>query len=359
MQKGSKTGTFDLPLHGGKCPQWLMERMEKLARAIIEAILLESSPEEFLERISHPVWFQSLALLLGFDWHSSGTTTTTCYALKKAINEISGSSGIFSAGGKGRFSRKTPEEILQFCEKEGINPDPLIYASRMSAKVDSALVQDGFTLYHHFFIFTRNGNWAVIQQGMNPEKFIARRYHWLSTNLKSFVREPHLGIVCDEKFSVLNLVAEESEGVRNAIERMFQEGELIEREVERISRKFPSRHYITEEDFNLPHLQKTMRKILERGKYNFESIAGTEGVGPKTMRALTLISECIYGAEPSFRDPVRYSFAHGGKDGHPYPVLRKIYDESIQFLTSAVEKARIGERDKMEALKRLSGFSSP
>ncbi len=353
-----RTGYTDLPLHTGKAPRWLFNRMVKLARYITEYIITEFSPEEFLNKIADPFWFQAFGAVLGFDWHSSGLTTTVCGALKEALKPVEKEFGIFIAGGKGGTSRKTPDEILQKGEYININPEILIYASKLSAKVDNTALQDGFQLYHHTFIFTTNGRWAVIQQGMNPEIRYARRYHWLSSHLKSFVEEPHFAICCDIKTKTLNLVAKESKQTQKVITTLSNEKpEKILNELNYIEKlSLPRRHFITPEDIDKNRLYKILLKTYETKPDNFEKLLGISGLGPKTLRALTLVSELIYGTKPSYKDPVRFSFAHGGKDGHPYPVDRETYDRTIEILRKSIEKIKIDRSEKNKALYRLFKF---
>lgn len=351
-----KTGIADMPLHYGRAPRWLFEKMVKLSKAIIEVIVVEQGQDEFLRRISDPFWFQAFGSVLGFDWHSSGVTTTVCGAMKEGLKDISHDLGIYLCGGKGGTSRKTPSQIEKISEKLSINPTRLVYASKMSAKVDNTCVQDGYNLYHHVFIFTKDGKWSVIQQGMNSENRLARRYHWLSLNLKSYVNEPHTAVCCDVNKKALNMVAEESEASRNIVTTLSQNHpDKMIKESQKVL-KMPSHHPVLRLDINPKYFHKVLLKTYERIPQNFESLIAIEGVGPKTVRALALIGELLYGATPSFRDPARYSFAHGGKDGFPYPVHRDTYNQSIGFLESAIKKAKIGESDKLKALRKLSYF---
>ncbi len=354
-----RTGIAYLPLHGGKAPSWLFQRMKKLSREITLLIVDLYGVEEMLRRLSDPFWFQAFGCVLGFDWHSSGVTTTVCGALKEGLKGIEKEIGLYIAGGKGRVSRKTPIEIETICERDSIDGTPLVYASRMAAKVDSAALQDGYSIYHHTFIFTPSGRWAVIQQGMNATTRFARRYHWLSEGLKDFVCEPHWAVCCDQRGRALNLVAQESAECRSAIELLSREKpEFLLREGRKaIELYLPKEHPVPEEEIRLERLEKKFIHLYEHCPTHFEELLGLEGVGPKTLRALSLIAELIHGAKPSFRDPTRYSFAHGGKDGHPYPVHRKVYDQSIEILKQAIEKSRLGEREKIEALLRLRDFT--
>jgi len=357
-----RTGVANLPLHYGKMPRWLFERMAKLAREVCIAIVDEFGPEEMLRRMADPHWFQAFGCLLGFDWHSSGVTTTLCAALKEGIKGMERDLGLFIAGGKGRTSRQTPAQIEAFGSFISAAPSSLVYASRMTAKVDSVALQDGYQLYHHVFLFTAQGRWVVVQQGMNEATRYARRYHWLGEAVKDFVCEPHAAICCDQRGQILNLTASESNPARTTIAQIVAEEkpENILADLRRIKTlDLPSHHHLSAEDIHPDRLQKIFHLAYERKPQGFEELIGLEGVGPKTLRALSLVSELVHGVPSSFRDPARYSFAHGGKDGIPYPVDRETYDGSIEFLARALRRAKIGERETMEALKRLSGGQSP
>ena len=350
-----RTGIAELPLHYGKAPAWLMERMIRLAREITIAIVREYDAEEFLKRLSDPYWFQAFGCVLGYDWHSSGLTTTACGALKAGLKGIGGDLGIFVAGGKGKTSRKTPDEIELFGAKYYIErkTKDLVYASRMAAKVDSNALQDGYQLYHHTFIFTKKGTWSVIQQGMNLETGWARRYHWLSSDSLDFVCEPHKAIACDHRGRPLNMVAKESEGAREASASLAcEKPRYLLSELKKVKTlNLPP--YFT---YHPRRLNETLEKAYQRRPKDFEELLGTEGVGAKTIRALALLSELIYGARPSWRDPAKYSFAHGGKDGRPYPVDRVEYDRSIEILRAALSSAKVGRSEKLNAFKRLSSL---
>jgi hypothetical protein len=348
-----------LPLHYGKAPSWLFQRMKSLAREITFFIIDAYGVEEMLLRLSDPFWFQAFGCVLGFDWHSSGVTTTVCGAMKEGMKGMEREVGFFIAGGKGRTSRKTPQEIEEICDQRSIDGIPLIYASRMSAKVDSAAIQDGYQIYHHSFFFTQSGQWAVVQQGMNEETRYARRYHWFSQGVKDFVCEPHWAVCCDQRNEGLNLIAEESGQTRQSITELFQnKPEFWVAEGKKVNELYLQKeHSIPMEEIRLERLEKIFTQIHDKLPENFEELLGIQGVGPKSLRALSLISELIYGIKPSFKDPTRFSFAHGGKDGHPYPVDRKVYDKTIEVLKGAVEKARVGGREKMEAIQRLRNFN--
>ncbi|MGQ9603915.1 MAG: DUF763 domain-containing protein [bacterium] len=355
-----KTGEADLPLHYGKAPHWLFQRMAALCTNILDLMLCEFPPETILKRLSDPFWFQSLGCLLGFDWHSSGLTTTVCGALKQASTSIGEEGGLFIAGGKGGRSRKTLEEIISICEGIGLDPNPLIYASRMCAKVDNACVQDGFTIYHHILIFTKKGGWCVIQQGMNEELRKARRYHWFGEGLASFVEEPHRGVVCDVKAQTLNLVARESKDTRDisyeiATGNPIKTYYLVARVFEEKDRLIlPDRHWIKLSDIDLAKLKSILFKIHSSSPSSYEDLVGLEGVGAKTLRALALVSDLVYGKPPSYKDVVTFSFAHGGKDRHPYPVDLETYERTIEVIEKAIKSAKIGYGEKIQALKRLS-----
>jgi hypothetical protein len=354
-----KTGVAHLPLHYGKAPPWLFQRMKSLAKEITLFVIDAYGVNEMLSRLSDPYWFQAFGCVLGFDWHSSGVTTTVCGAMKEGMKGMEKEVGFFITGGKGRTSRKTPQEIEEICDQRSINGVPLIYASRMSAKVDSAAVQDGYQIYHHTFFFTQTGQWAVVQQGMNEETRYARRYHWFSQGVKDFVCEPHWAVCCDQRKESLNLVALESHQARQAITELSHEKPefLMTTGKRAVELYLPKEHPIPLEEIHLERLEKIFIQIYDRSPENFEQLLGLQGVGPKSLRALSLISELIYGAKPSFKDPARFSFAHGGKDGHPYPVDRKVYDQTIEVLKSAVEKSRVGDREKMEAIQRIRYFT--
>ena len=356
----TRTGIAHLPLHYGKAPPWLFSRMVRLAREITLAITADFGPEEMLRRLSHPYWFQAFGCILGFDWHSSGVTTTLCGALKEALKGMERDLGLFVAGGKGKTSRQTPAEIERWADLTSVNPAPLVYASRMSAKVDSSAVQDGYQLYHHSFLFTSNGSWTVIQQGMNETNRYARRYHWLGEAVTSFVNEPHSAILSEARGQALNLVASESDPARTTITDIAtsEKPEKTLAELKRLKTlNLPPRHQIGVNDLHPDSLSKILLSTYERQPQDFEQLLGLSGVGAKTIRALSLISELVYGVAPSYRDPARYSFAHGGKDGIPYPVDRKTYDQSIELLSRAINRAKLGLREKNEAINRLNRVS--
>jgi hypothetical protein len=332
--------------------------MKELAREISLVIIDQFGPLEILRRLSDPFWFQSVGCVLGFDWHSSGLTTTLCGALKEGLRGTERDSGLFIAGGKGKASRKTPIEIEEFCDRFSAEAKGLVYASKMTAKVDSAALQDGYQLYHHTFFFTKAGSWCVVQQGMNEHTGYARRYHWMDHGLDSFVCEPHSAVCCDHPGEVLNMVARESEEVRQTTTQIASEHPCrITSEIQRLRNlELPRGHEVVSGDRGARWLMQVLEKTHELQPADFEALLATRGVGAKTIRALALISELIYGVEPSFRDPVKFSFAHGGKDGHPYPVDRENYDLSIEVLRQALLAAKIGRGEKLRAMRRLASL---
>jgi uncharacterized protein len=355
-----RTGSADLPLHSGRAPAWLFGRMKQLAPAIVEAIVIGHGRRTFLERLSDPRWFQAFGCVLGFDWHSSGVTTTVCGALKEGLAPRAADLGLYVAGGKGKNSRQTPNELIAIGATLGIDGTRLAYNSRMAAKVDSAAVQDGFDIYQHSFFVSSDGEWAVVQQGMRDTDGTARRYHWLGSRVSDFVNEPHAAIASEAHGQlVLNMVASESAGARaSSAEFARQEPRLVDREIARfVTLELPSRHWVdVKKDINPAHLRKVLLSTYEAGPQNFEQLLAVPGVGAKAVRALAMVAEVVYGSPASMEDPARFSFAHGGKDGHPYPVNREVYDDSIDWLREAVTNARMGRSDKLNALKRLANW---
>jgi hypothetical protein len=363
-----RTGVTSLPLHYGKAPRWLAFRMQKLAKEMVTIIVDEYGVDTFLKRISDPFWFQALGCVLGYDWHSSGVTTVLTGVLKSAVNQTE--LGLTICGGKGKTSRKTPAEIDQLGEKYGFSSsklDSLLYASRMSAKVDTTAVQVGYPLYHHAFFVTENGEWAVVQQGINAEDRSARRYHWLSENVKDFVVEPHDAVVGDTKREVaLDMTARESEGCRKTSTDIAKEEPkklrsllLSIRPVHQKSLQEwipvpPGKEYAIDA-FSMPRSLNwnAVKRAYDFQPKNYEELIGIRGVGPATVRALALVSDLVYGEKPCWEDPVKYSFCVGGKDGVPYPVDRTTYDETIEILENAVKQAKVGGKEKLNAVKRL------
>jgi hypothetical protein len=347
-----RSGAADLPLHYGHVPNWLSSRMAKLGLVITESIITEYGTGEMLRRLSEPFWFQCLGSVMGMDWHSSGITTSVMGALKKSINPHSHSLGIYICGGKGNHSRQTPIELLSIGERTGLDGTELGRISRLSAKVDNTAVQDGFQLYTHNFILDKTGRWTVIQQGMDAASKLARRYHWHSDNMVSFTEEPHSAVCGSGKGLILNLTAREAGTAKNKmLEILKEDPSHIIREFQHMA--MPLHHDVQAEDVNLKKLGAMLWITHEQPPENFEELLMLKGVGPRTLQSLSLVSEVIHGTPSRFKDPARFAFAHGGKDGHPFPVPIKVYDETISVLQTAVEKARMGEKDKSNALKSL------
>ena len=368
MRRGIATFGLDY----GRCPPWLFERMVRLARSIVILMVEYFGPETFLERLSDPVWFQSFGTILAFDWNASGLTTTTLGALKTALFGLEKDLGIFIAGGKGKTSRKTPDQILQKAELTNLSflqAEKLTFLSRLTAKVDSALLQDNFQIYHHSFLFTKKGHWAVIQQGMNTDIKKARRYHWYSERVIDPTLEPHQGIQSEVILpKVLNLTSKKSLANREGIIKIVSEKKTLQSHVIKLIQKtnegekqltllnltdneFYS-HPVLQETFT-PRLEKSIQNLLQKDSRSLTDVLMTENVGPKTIRALSLISELLTGAKPSFEDPARYSFAFGGKDGIPYPVDKITYDKTLNVIEKAIKKAQLSPQEKDEALRRM------
>ena len=379
-----KRGIATFTLDYGKCPKWLFERMVKLGREMARVIIAEYGPDEFVKRIADPVWFQALGTVLAFDWNASGLTTILTAALKEAIRGEERDLGIYICGGKGKTSLKTPEQISLFGARAELSQEKinsLEYNSRMAAKVDSSLIQDGFQIYHHCFFFSRNGAWAVVQQGMNEKNVTARRYHWFSDDAKNMVIEPHAGIISDGRHTGLNMTARESENtqristelVQGSYNTLMKDLKLLRKystpQSEVISignenqelvkmhlhdRDFKVLPVITEDFTKSKYLEKILYEINEIKPKNYEQLLSLKGVGPKTIRALALTAEVIYGAKASYEDPARYSFAHGGKDFVPYPVDRPTYDQTIATMRQLASKMKIGYSEKNKIIGRLN-----
>ncbi|MCW3465637.1 DUF763 domain-containing protein [Chitinophaga nivalis] len=343
----------DLPLHYGHVPPWLAKRMSLLGGAIIEAILVDYGKSAVIQRLSDPCWFQALGCVLGMDWHSSGITTSVMGALKKALNPRAKELGIYICGGKGRHSKQTPAELQAFAEKTGLPGEQLIYSSKLTAKVDNTAIQDGFQLYLHSFIVSDEGEWAVVQQGMNDASSMARRYHWHSAAFRSFTEAPHTFIYGRNQGQILNLTDLLAGDTKAGILQLTREkpAHLLP-EIRHLI--MPTHHEVRAENVNLKRLGSVLALAHETRPADFTSLLMLEGLGPRTLQSLTLVSEVIHGTPSRFEDPARFSFAHGGKDGHPFPVPVKIYDETIDTLKDALQKAKIGHSDKQEAIRKLS-----
>ena len=347
-----RSGTADLPLHHGRVPPWLASRMTRLGRAITEAIILEFGKDEFLLRLSDPLWFQSFGAVMGMDWHSSGITTSVVGALKRAINPISKDLGLYICGGRGRHSRQTPHELLQVADRTGLDGDHLVRCSRLSAKVDNTAIQDGFQIYLHSFVVTDEGKWAVIQQGLNNQSGYARRYHWHSEQFESFVNEPHTSIVGYNQGTIFNLTDGQADPARKAVVEFSRHNpDRALAEIRKI--RMPAHHDVKVKDVDMKRLGSIIAMAYDQDIRDFENLLLLKGLGPRTLQSLALVSEIIYGAAARFADPARYSFAHGGKDGHPFPVPTKVFDKTIYTLRTAVEKAKMGNTEKKEAIKGL------
>lgn len=366
----ARTGIADLPLHGGKAPRWLFSRMTELAEAILTVSADELGPRITLERFSDPFWFQAFSCVLGFDWHSSGTTTVTCGAVKEALSNAD--LGLFMAGGKGGVSRKVAPEVETICELGLISSETegrIIRASKLAAKVDSAALQDDHQLYHHTIVFDGHGHWAVIQQGMNDTSGYARRYHWSSEDLSRFVEEPHKSIVGHRMSRVMDLTSRDSGESRRICCDLARDSPRRTHEVIMAAARGPQRSIFewTDKGEEIPsvlHMPKrinwsVLRRCYEVQPADFEDLLSIEGVGPATIRALAYSAEIIYGEEYSWRDPVKFSFSVGGKDGVPFPVDRKAMDQSIQILRQGAEEARLGRREKLSAIQRLRRYVPP
>ncbi|WP_031526275.1 DUF763 domain-containing protein [Dyadobacter crusticola] len=352
-----KSGHADLPLHYGKVPVWLAQRMSSLGGAIVEAIVMEYGRGALLQKLSDPFWFQSLGCVLGMDWHSSGITTSVMGALKRSVNKKSSDLGIYICGGRGKHSRETPHELLLIADKTGLDGKQLVHSSRLSAKVDNTAIQDGFQLYLHSFILSKEGEWTVVQQGMNTDEKLARRYHWHSPGIKSFVEEPHTFIYGPNRGNILNLTDRAAAPTKIGILELTKENpDKIMREVSRLV--MPGHHDVRAEDVNLKRLGAVLALAHDNPVADMESLLLLEGVGPRTIQSLTLVSEIIHGTPSRFSDPARFSFAHGGKDGHPFPVPLKVYDESILTLDRAIQLSKMGDKDKSDALRNLSKVSA-
>jgi hypothetical protein len=356
----ARTGTAVLPLHGGKAPAWLFQRMTRLARELVVFLVEEFGPDDVLRRLSDPYWFQAFACVLGFDWHSSGVTTTATGALKEAVRPMQDELGLYVAGGKGATSRRTPQEIAAVCERLGRDPDPLVKASKLSAKVDNSAVQSGHQLYHHSFVFTAAGRWCVVQQGMSDETRTARRFHWLGESVSNFVEEPHEAVCDDSRGVLVNLVADESAAARAAmVELAGSEPGTTTRTLQRAAELvMPRRHELKLVDVNPRYLDKILLKTYEQAPRDFEELLGIQGVGAKTLRALALVAELVYDTPASTRDPARYAFAHGGKDGTPFPVDRPTYDRTIDVLGNALNAAHMDRSERVQAFRRLARFGA-
>lgn len=350
-----RSGIADLPLHGGRVPQWLAERMTKLGTAITETVVHDYGTSAFLSRLSDPFWFQAFGAVMGMDWHSSGITTSVMGALKRGLAPRANELGIYVCGGRGRFSRNTPAELRALAEKRGFDGEALVRTSRLTARVDNNAIADGFQIYLHSFVLTSQGEWAVVQQGLNEQNGLARRYHWHSASVRDFVAEPHTAIFGENQGTIMNLVDSKARPAQSALLEIANERpERTLNEARHL--RMPSHHEVHAKDVDLKRLGAVLAVAYERGLKDFAELLLLEKLGPRTLQSLALVAEVVHGAPSRFNDPARFSFAHGGKDGHPAPVPLKTYDESLNFLRSSLDAAKLGDREKLEGFRRLEGF---
>jgi hypothetical protein len=350
-----RSGTADLPLHGGRVPPWLAERMTALGTAISEAVLYDYGASELLSRLSDPFWFQALGCVMGMDWHSSGITTSVLGALKRGLNPRAHELGIYVCGGRGRHSRKTPDELRNVAERATLDGEQLVHASRLAAKVDNNAIADGFQLYLHGFIVSKSGEWAIVQQGMNDATGLARRYHWHSATVRDFTSEPHAAIVGEHQGTIMNLVDHRAKPAQHALLGLAKERpEITLNEARKLA--LPRHHDVRPANIDLKRLGAALAAAYERDLRDFASLLLLENLGPRTLQSLALIAEVVHGAPTRFADPARFSFAHGGKDGHPFPVPLKTYDQSLSVLRRSLEQAKLGHTEKLDGFKRLDGF---
>jgi len=347
-----RSGTADLPLHGGRVPPWLAIRMTELGTAIAEQVILNYGQSEFLTRLSDPLWFQAYGAVMGMDWHSSGITTSVLGALKRGMNPRFSELGLMFCGGRGRHSVRTPDELRAFSLKNGLDGDTLARTSRLTARVDNNAIADGFRLYLHSFAITKSGEWAVVQQGMNPENHLARRYHWHSATVRDFVSEPHTAIVGKPQGEILNLVDARAVKAQDAL-LAIAKSPITNALNDARRLVMPMHHDVRGEDVDLKRLGAVLAVAHEQDLQDFASLLLVEGIGPRTLQSLALIAEVVHGASSRFSDPARFSFAHGGKDGHPFPVPLKTYDESLAVLRRSLDAARLGHTEKLEGFRRL------
>jgi hypothetical protein len=348
-ERVKRSGYADLPLHGGRVPAWLASRMTLLGTAIVEAVVLHYGRAEFLTRISDPHWFQAFGSVMGMDWHSSGITTSVLGALKRGLNPRAHELGIWICGGRGRHSRHTPEELRVIADRTGLDGEDLVRSSKLTAKIDNNAVGDGFQLYLHGFVLTADGNWAVVQQGMNDTTGYARRYHWHSASVRDFLHDPHAAVVGESQGEILNLVDARAKPARAALL-------AISRDDPERTLKLARKHEVTARDVDLKRLGAVLAVAYDRQLHDFAELLLTEQLGPRTLQTLAQVAEVVHGAPARFSDPARYSFALGGKDRHPFPVPLKTYDETINVLRHAVDTAKLGDTEKLDGMRRLDRF---
>src|SRR5258705_10607534 len=346
-----RSGVADLPLHGGRVPQWLAERMTKLGSAIAETIIHDYGTSAFLSRLSDPFWFQALGAVMGMDWHSSGITTSVMGALKRGLAPRQNELGIYICGGRGRFSRNTPQELRSIAERRGFDGEAMVRNSRLTARIDNNAIADGFQIYLHSFIVTSNGEWAVVQQGLNDRSGMARRYHWHSSSVRDFVAAPHTGIVGENQGTIMNLVDAQARPAQTALLEIAREHPEKTLSAARHLR-MPAQHEVRKSNVDMKRLAAVLAVAYERDLHNFAELLLLENLGPRTLQSLALIAEVVHGAPTRFSDPARFSFALGGKDRHPFPVPLKTYDESINVLLSSLDLAQLGDSEKHDGVSR-------
>ena len=350
-----RSGVADLPLHGGRVPQWLAERMTKLGTAISEAIIRDYGTSAFLSRLSDPFWFQALGAVMGMDWHSSGITTSVMGALKRGLAQRADELGIYVCGGRGRFSLNTPQELRSIAERRGFDGEALVRTSRLTARIDNNAIADGFQIYLHSFIVTSEGEWAVVQQGLNDQSGMARRYHWHSASVRDFVAAPHTGIVGENQGTIMNLVDAQAKPAQSALLDIAREKPEKTLHAARYL-QMPVHHDVRPHNVDLKRLGAVLSVAYDRDLHDFAELLLLEKLGPRTLQSLALVAEVVHGAPSRFSDPARFSFAHGGKDRHPFPVPLKTYDESLNFLRRSLDAAKLGGREKLDGFRRLDGF---
>jgi len=350
-----RSGVADLPLHGGRVPNWLAQRMTMLGTGITEAIVRDYGTSGFLSRLSDPFWFQAFGAVMGMDWHSSGITTSVMGALKRGLTPRANELGLYICGGRGRFSRNTPNELRVLGERRGFDADVLVRTSRLTARIDNNAIADGFQIYLHNFVLTAEGEWAVVQQGLNDQTGMARRYHWHSASVRDFVTEPHTGIVGENQGTIMNLVDAKAKPVQTALLEIAHERPESALQAAR-HLKLPARHDVRPKDVDLKRLGAVLAVAYERDLHDFAELLLLENLGPRTLQSLALVAEVVHGTPSRFSDPARFSFAHGGKDRHPFPVPLKTYDQSLNVLRNALDAAKVNDKEKLDGFKRLNRF---
>jgi hypothetical protein len=350
-----RSGVADLPLHGGRVPAWLADRMTQLGTAIVESILLHYGQSAFLSRLSDPYWFQALGSVMGMDWHSSGITTSVIGALKRGLNPRAAELGLYVCGGRGRHSRNTPAELRAVAESQGLDGEALVRTSRLTAKIDNNCIADGFQIYLHSFVVAANGEWSIVQQGLNDASGLARRYHWHSANVRDFLADPHTGIAGAHQGTILNLVDAQAAPAQSAMVTLTHETpDATLQEIRKLV--MPRHHDVRAEDVDLKRLGAVLAVAHERDLKNFADLLLVEKLGPRTLQTLAMVAEVVHGTPVRFSDPARFSFALGGKDGHPFPVPLKTYDESIAVLRRSLDQAKLDGGTKIEGFRRLDRF---